>query len=218
MDDVPLVLLRLLSLGNYGALLYGGTLVVVAESARDPQSFLAVLNQQGVTVLNQTPSSFSLLAQHILNSNTRPQLALRYVIFGGEALDPAQLKQWNAAYPAVSLVNMYGITETTVHVTFKALTQESLGSYVSNIGRPIPTTSTYVMDAAQDLLPVGVLGELHVGGAGSRARLSASTGSDCRKAGSVCGPATGPESTGAETWDGIWPTERSSISAASITR
>ena len=150
----------------YGALLYGGTLVIVPESARDPQSFLAVLNQQGVTVLNQTPSAFSLLAQHVLSSDDRPNLALRYVIFGGEALDPPHLKQWRAAYPNVSLVNMYGITETTVHVTFKELTPESLDSHVSNIGRPIPTTSTYVMDGRQDLLPVGVLGELHVGGAG----------------------------------------------------
>jgi amino acid adenylation domain-containing protein len=150
----------------YGALLYGGTVVILPESARDPQSFLAVLRQHGVTVLNQTPSAFSLLAQHVLSSREQPSLALRYVIFGGEALDPAQLTQWRGAYPRVSLINMYGITETTVHVTFKELTPDSLSSHVSNIGIPIPTTSTYIMDSRQDLLPVGVLGELHVGGAG----------------------------------------------------
>jgi len=150
----------------YGALLYGGTLVIVPESARDPQSFLAVLSQHHVTVLNQTPSAFSLLVQHVLSLRERPHLALRYVVFGGEALDPAQLKQWREAYPNVSLINMYGITETTVHVTFKELTSQSLSSPVSNIGIPIPTTSTYIMDSRQDLLPVGVLGELHVGGEG----------------------------------------------------
>jgi amino acid adenylation domain-containing protein len=150
----------------YGALLYGGTLVIVPESARDPQSFLAVLRRHGVTVLNQTPSAFSLLAQHALSGRDQPHLALRYVIFGGEALDPAQLTRWRGAYPNVSLVNMYGITETTVHVTFKELTPDSISSHVSNIGTPIPTTSTYIMDGRQDLLPVGVLGELHVGGEG----------------------------------------------------
>jgi acyl carrier protein len=81
-------------------------------------------------------------------------------------LDPVQLTRWHAAYPGVTLVNMYGITETTVHVTFKALTSDDLGSTVSNIGGPIPTTTTYIMDAGQSLLPVGVVGELHVGGAG----------------------------------------------------
>jgi amino acid adenylation domain-containing protein len=150
----------------YGALLYGGTLVIVPESARDPQSFLAVLSQHRVTVLNQTPSAFSLLAQHALSFRERPHLALRYVIFGGEALDPVQLEQWREVYGHVALINMYGITETTVHVTFKELTWEGLASHVSNIGVPIPTTTTYIMDSRQDLLPVGVLGELHVGGDG----------------------------------------------------
>jgi len=150
----------------YGALLYGGTLVVVPESARDPQSFLPILSRHDVTVLNQTPGAFSLLVQHALSGSQRPQLSLRYVIFGGEALDPVQLTQWHAAYPSVTLVNMYGITETTVHVTFKALTADDVGSNVSNVGKPIPTMTTYVMGSAQGLLPVGVVGELHVGGDG----------------------------------------------------
>jgi amino acid adenylation domain-containing protein len=150
----------------YGALLYGGTLVVVPESARDPESLLPLLRRHGVTVLNQTPGSFSLLAQHVLSGDQRPPLSLRYVIFGGEALDPVQLTKWRGSYPGVTLVNMYGITETTVHVTFKELTSDDLASNVSNIGRPIPTTTTYVMDSVQSLLPIGVIGELHVGGAG----------------------------------------------------
>jgi surfactin family lipopeptide synthetase A len=150
----------------YGALLYGGTLVVVPESDRDPQSFLPILSRHDVTVLNQTPGAFSLLVQHALSGNHHPRLSLRYVIFGGEALDPVQLTHWHAAYPGVALVNMYGITETTVHVTFKALTSDDVGSNVSNVGKPIPTTTTYVMDSAQSLLPVGVVGELHVGGDG----------------------------------------------------
>jgi amino acid adenylation domain-containing protein len=150
----------------YGALLYGGTLVIVPESDRNPQSLLPILSRHRVTVLNQTPGSFSLLAKQVLSGNHLTALALRYVIFGGEALDPGQLAQWHEAYPRVRLVNMYGITETTVHVTFKELITDDLGSPVSNIGRPIPTTTTYIMDGAQHLLPVGVIGELHVGGAG----------------------------------------------------
>jgi len=155
----------------YGALLYGGTLVVVAEEvAKDPVLFLKLLREQGVTVLNQTPSAFESLARAALSGDARGagggELALRYVIFGGEALHPVQLREWRAAYPSVRLINMYGITETTVHVTFKEIGDRELAENESNIGRPIPTTTAYVMDERLRLLPVGVVGEVCVGGGG----------------------------------------------------
>ena len=149
----------------YGALLYGGKLVVVAEPVmKDPSLFLGLLLGERVTVLNQTPTAFDNVMGQALERQAG--LALRYVIFGGEALHPAQLREWKKAYPAVKLINMYGITETTVHVTFKEITDAEIEENVSNIGRPIPTTTTYIMDADLRLLPVGVIGEVCVGGVG----------------------------------------------------
>jgi len=82
--------------------------------------FVELLYKERVTVLNQTPSSFQNVADEILRRGD-PRFALRYVIFGGEALHPAYLKAWKFAYPEVKLINMYGITETTVHVTFREI-------------------------------------------------------------------------------------------------
>jgi amino acid adenylation domain-containing protein len=150
----------------YGALLYGGKLVIVPEPVmKDPSLFLELLVKQKVTVLNQTPTAFYNLTTEALKSAS-PKLALRYVIFGGEALHPVQLKEWKHAYPGTKLINMYGITETTVHVTFKEITDREIEENRSNIGNPIPTTTTYVMDAKLRLLPVGVAGEICVGGEG----------------------------------------------------
>ena len=97
---------------------------------------------------------------------TVPTVPVRYVIFGGEALNPAKLKPWHRAFPTCQLINMYGITETTVHVTYLALQSEHLEHTSSLIGTPIPTLTTYVLDSEQQLVPVGESGELYVGGAG----------------------------------------------------
>jgi iturin family lipopeptide synthetase A len=150
----------------YGALLYGGKLVLIpGMTARDPEAYLDILKREKVTVVNQTPSSFYHLITAELN-RARENLYVKYVIFGGEALNPLRLKEWKARYPEVKLINMYGITETTVHVTFKYLSDDEIGSIISNIGKPIPTLSTYVMDKDLKLLPIGVPGELCVGGEG----------------------------------------------------
>ncbi|MFZ6028538.1 MAG: amino acid adenylation domain-containing protein [Chloroflexota bacterium] len=150
----------------YGALLYGGRLVIVPETvAKDPVAFLDLLINEKVTVLNQTPTAFYVLAREALQT-TLPKLTLRYIIFGGEALHPLTLKEWRNAYPATKLVNMYGITETTVHVTIKEITDQEIASNLSNIGVPIPTATTYLLDHDLHLLPVGVPGEVCVGGLG----------------------------------------------------
>ncbi|WP_217606646.1 non-ribosomal peptide synthetase [Chitinophaga sp. GbtcB8] len=150
----------------YGALLFGGKLVMVpAVTARDPQSFIRLMHREGVTILNQTPSSFYNLIRQELQENVAG-LKVRYVIFGGEALSPGALAEWKLRYPATRLINMYGITETTVHVTYKEIREEEIACNTSNIGRPIPTLYCYVLDQHQRLLPAGVPGELHVGGAG----------------------------------------------------
>jgi len=150
----------------YGALLYGGKLVLVsAAAARDTHAFLDILNQQEVTVLNQTPAAFYNLADV---ETTRPDrlLKVRYVIFGGEALNPPKLKEWYRKYPATKLINMYGITETTVHVTYKEIGLKEIQAAISNIGKPIPTLTCYILDRNLRLVPLGVPGELCVGGEG----------------------------------------------------
>ena len=143
----------------WGALLHGGRLVVVPPDAvRSPEDFLALLAEQRVTVLNQTPSAF-----YRLSAVASPPLSLRYVVFGGEALDASRLAEWRRRHPdGPRLVNMYGITETTVHVTHRELGE----SGPATVGVPIPDLRAYVLDA--DLVPVppGVTGELYVAGAG----------------------------------------------------
>jgi amino acid adenylation domain-containing protein/non-ribosomal peptide synthase protein (TIGR01720 family) len=157
----------------WGALLYGGRLVVVPfEVSRSPEAFYALLETEGVTVLNQTPSAFRQLMrvdeEAAARGEMRP-LALRNVVFGGEALDPASLRGWvsRRGVDAPRLVNMYGITETTVHVTYRVITREDVeNGGGSPIGVAIPDLSVYVLDAKGQPVPVGVPGELYVGGAG----------------------------------------------------
>ncbi|EPY04511.1 bacitracin synthetase 3, partial [Paenibacillus alvei TS-15] len=150
----------------YGALLYGGRLVIIPkQTAQDPAAYLQVLKQEQVTIVNQTPTAFYHLADEELRC-TDKRLSVRKVIFGGEALEPLQLKRFREKYPETQLINMYGITETTVHVTYKELTEDDLGLSKSNIGSPIPTLTAYVLDAARQPVPIGIPGELYVGGAG----------------------------------------------------
>ncbi|WP_143569114.1 AMP-binding protein, partial [Streptomyces acidiscabies] len=126
------------------------------------EAFAALLAEEGVTVLNQTPSAFYQLPSDASG------LSLRYVIFGGEALEPARLTDWYAhhADDAPVLVNMYGITETTVHVTYEALDAASVGQSSSVIGTAIPDLRVYVLDERLNPVPPGVAGELYVAGAG----------------------------------------------------
>lgn len=151
----------------YGALLYGGRLVVVPEMvAKDTELFWQLLAEQRVTVLNQTPSAFYRLIQADASQTQAALAALRYVIFGGEALAPYQLKGWAEKYPTTRLINMYGITETTVHVTYKQINQPEIESGISNIGKPIPTLGCYILSQQQQPVPRGVVGELYVAGEG----------------------------------------------------
>jgi amino acid adenylation domain-containing protein len=150
----------------YGALLFGGKLIVVPKMiAKDPTSFLQLIKEQEVTVLSQTPSSFYNLIREETDKKQH-DLHLRYVVFGGEALSPAQLKPWLDIYPQTQLINMYGITETTVHVTYKEIDAAAIQEGVSNIGVPIPTLKCYVLDDKLQLLPKGARGELYVAGEG----------------------------------------------------
>jgi amino acid adenylation domain-containing protein/non-ribosomal peptide synthase protein (TIGR01720 family) len=152
----------------WGALLYGGRLVVVPYLiSRSPEEFHQLLLQEKVTVLNQTPSAFKQLTQ--IYSNEAACLSLRYVIFGGEVLEPSSLLPWfqRTGKNDIQFVNMYGITETTVHVTYYPLTKHDAENGLANvIGRPIPDLQLYVLDTNLQPVAVGITGELYVGGAG----------------------------------------------------
>jgi len=154
----------------WGALLYGGRLVIVPYwLSRSPDEFYRLLHREQVTVLNQTPSAFLQLMQAEEQQEPPADSSLRLVIFGGEALEPLRLKPWFERHGDHSpqLINMYGITETTVHVTYRRLTRQDLESAApSPIGRPLADLQTYLLDADANLCPVHVRGELHVGGAG----------------------------------------------------
>jgi len=191
----------------WGALLYGGRLVVVPwQVSREPAAFAELLQRERVTVLNQTPSAFRQLMWAEPHPPTPSPIAppptgrggattqsfpplpveggamgeggqggevgrretLRYVIFGGEALDPTALEPWFARHgdEQPRLVNMYGITETTVHVTYRPMAQADAARPASLIGQPIPDMTLHVLDRHLQLQPVGVPGEICVGGEG----------------------------------------------------
>ncbi|MEO8191046.1 MAG: amino acid adenylation domain-containing protein [Acidobacteriota bacterium] len=150
----------------WGALRHGGRLVVVPrEITRSPAEFRSLLSERRITVLNQTPSAFRQCVQ--ADALVETALNLRLVIFGGEALDSKMLVPWFERHGAESprLVNMYGITETTVHVTAHPLSLSDAGG-TDVIGRPIPDLRVYVLNPALELCPIGVTGEIHVGGPG----------------------------------------------------
>ncbi|NEW06374.1 amino acid adenylation domain-containing protein [Paenibacillus sp. SYP-B3998] len=155
----------------WGPLLHGGRLIVVPHTiSRSPLEFLQLLVEEGVTVLNQTPSAFYQLMQADKENPSLGQLlSLRYVIFGGEALELSRLEDWYDRHldHAPTLINMYGITETTVHVSFNALNRQIAALRANSlIGRAIPDLQVYVLDANLQPVPPGVVGELYVAGEG----------------------------------------------------
>ena len=154
----------------WGALLYGGRLIVVPHDvSRSPRDFYELLVREGVTILNQTPSAFRQLVQYEVEAQPTGELQLRYIIFGGESLDLSRLTPWierhGDQHPI--LVNMYGITETTVHTTYRVITRQDIESGLGSvIGDPNPDTSLNLLDARLNPVPACVPGEIFVGGPG----------------------------------------------------
>jgi amino acid adenylation domain-containing protein len=151
----------------WGCLLTGGRLVVVPYwITRATDEFHELLVRERVTVLNQTPSAFSTLVE--VDGRATGELPVRLVIFGGEPLDGRMLLPWFARhpYPTCRLVNMYGITETTVHVTMQTVTPAAAAAGSRSVGRALPGWSVSIRDARGRMCPVGATGEIYVGGAG----------------------------------------------------
>ncbi|OBI76402.1 non-ribosomal peptide synthetase [Mycobacterium sp. E740] len=165
----------------FGALCSGGRLVMVPDAVvRSPEELYALLVSEQVRVLSQTPSAFyALQAADGLAPELGDQLKLETVVFGGEALEPARLTGWFDRHPEPRLLNMYGITETTVHASVREIVPADTHATVSPIGVPLAHLGFFVMDAWLRPVPVGVVGELYVAGAGvaegyvGRAGLSA---------------------------------------------
>jgi amino acid adenylation domain-containing protein len=153
----------------WGALIKGGKLVIVPFwVSRSPSDFYQLLIDQKVTVLNQTPSAFNALIQE--DNKREETLSLRYVIFGGEALSLKSLRPWVAKHgdSKPALINMYGITETTVHVTYRKVTAADINTQLlsSNIGQPLSDLGIVLLNQEQTLVADGIIGEMYVCGDG----------------------------------------------------
>ncbi|MET9362292.1 amino acid adenylation domain-containing protein [Streptomyces sp. NPDC006632] len=152
----------------WGALVHGGELLVPDYGlTRSPVDFRRLVQERAVTVLNQTPSAFYQFIEADRLAD-EPLTALRRVVFGGEALDLGRLRGWVERYgtAAPELVNMYGITETTVHVTHRVLSDDDFahGDDVSPIGGPLPGLVTHLLDDRLAPVPPGREGAIYVAG------------------------------------------------------
>ena len=152
----------------WGALLYGGRLVVVPDAVvRSPEDLHALLVSEQVDVLSQTPTAFyALQGVDVPADEPTQQLALKAVVFGGEALEPHRLRTWLQSPGSPRMINMYGITETTVHASFREIAEADVDCAVSPIGRPLANLGFFVLDGWLQPVPAGVVGELYVAGSG----------------------------------------------------
>ncbi|MFF0550184.1 amino acid adenylation domain-containing protein [Streptomyces sp. NPDC004311] len=153
----------------WGALVHGGELLVPDYGlTRSPADFHRLVRERGVTVLNQTPSAFHQFTEADRQAGGPALPALRLIVFGGEALDPVRLRGWVERHgtEAPRLVNMYGITETTVHVTHRVLTDEDVrrDDAASPIGGPLPGLVTHLLDDRLRPVPPGRTGAVYVAG------------------------------------------------------
>lgn len=147
----------------WGALLNGARLVgVTKETTLCPSEFEAFLAREGITVLFLTTALFNQVARE------RPQAfgTLKTVMFGGEAVDPKWVRAILECAPPERLLHVYGPTENTTFSTWHLVTQSPEEGDTVPIGRPIANSTVYVLGPDMQPLPVGVPGEVYVGGDG----------------------------------------------------
>jgi amino acid adenylation domain-containing protein len=179
----------------WGALLTGGTLVgIERETLLAPHALAAALKAEDINVLWLTASVFGEVAREIPAAFRD----LEYVLFGGEAVEPRWVELVQQAGPPRHLLNGYGPTEGTTFSLCHEVTQSVQSGGPVPVGRPIANTRAYILDAQGQPVPIGVAGEIHVGGAGLARGY-------WRRAGQTI-------------WDATGPTARSSSSAAPIRR
>ncbi|WP_265609665.1 non-ribosomal peptide synthetase [Alteromonas sp. ASW11-130] len=151
----------------WGALLTGAQVCVISyDDSRDTKAFIDVINKEEITILSQTPSAFNQLT--LVDESTPVGASLRLVVFGGESLNTGSLLPWFDRHPESQcrLVNMFGITETTVHVTAKEITRLEAINRSRSVGKAINGWNIYILDDEQNILPNGIVGEIYVSGKG----------------------------------------------------
>ena len=151
----------------WGALLHGGKAIIIPSGvARAPATFYEVLHKERITVLCHTPSAFYPLIEQDQKAGEALPLALRYIIFAGEALEFQRLKPWVARHrEEPALINMYGPTEATVYSTYYEIPKDRLDAG-SIIGVPIPGQQLHLLDEDRAPVPQGAIGEIYIGGCG----------------------------------------------------
>ncbi len=152
------------------ALLVGGRTEILGDAtARDPVLLLDALDRQGVSIFETVPSMLGALLEEIESrpAASRPILAsLRWLIATGEVLPPDLCDRWLRACPGIPLLNAYGPTECSDDVSHLTIHDSFPGSGSVPIGRPVINTRLHVVDRRLQLQPLGVPGELCVGGDG----------------------------------------------------
>ncbi|PKV49528.1 amino acid adenylation domain-containing protein [Aquimarina sp. MAR_2010_214] len=150
----------------FGSLLFGGQLhLLPKEKIMDFKAYINTINSQGITILNFTPKVFAEFERFRVQHQLRCP-SVRYVVFAGDTLYPNILRQWSIDHPDTKMINMYGITEITVHGSFKKLTTEDIeqNGQVSNIGSALQGVKFYLFDEHLRLLPEGDIGEIYISG------------------------------------------------------
>src|SRR5258706_2366056 len=148
-------------------LMVGGRVEIINdEVVHDPASLLAQVDQCGITVLEVVPTLLRAITDEA-GSTSRMLAALRWVIATGEALAPDLSRQWVNSYPQIPLLNAYGPTECSDDVTHYRIDSSPPADIAQvSIGQPIPNMETYILDRMMLPVPIGVPGELYVGGIG----------------------------------------------------
>ncbi|MBW4508480.1 MAG: amino acid adenylation domain-containing protein [Scytonematopsis contorta HA4267-MV1] len=152
------------------ALLVGGRVEIVrSETTADPAELISLIQRQQVSILEIVPSLLRMMLQHIeQDGNTKPNLPeLRWILLTGETLPPQLCRQWFEYYPTIPMMNAYGPTECSDDVTHYPIYQPPEEAVLNlPIGRPISNTQLYILDTYLQPVPIGVAGELYVGGSG----------------------------------------------------
>ncbi|MFC9898103.1 amino acid adenylation domain-containing protein [Nocardia sp. NPDC127579] len=151
----------------WGALSTGGMAVIVDHiTSRSPDLFGDLLIRERVTMLSQTPSAFGQFSEAVRGTGLSA-LTLRYVVLGGEAVDSGRMRDWYSRYGTDTprVVNLYGITETTVHVTICELDEWAATSSSRTVGLSLPGVGVHILDSRVRVAPTGVDGEIYVAGA-----------------------------------------------------
>ncbi|MEN5378517.1 amino acid adenylation domain-containing protein [Sphingobacterium kitahiroshimense] len=150
----------------FGSLLNGSCLIIVPTDIKyDSYEFVKLIEEAGVTILNQTPAALYQFLDEI-KSFSELNLKLRYILLGGEKLEPGKLTWFRQSFPEIKMVNLYGVTEATVFATFNLITKENFNLSSGDIGKPIPFWHTIILDKNRTIVPSGIIGEIYIGGPG----------------------------------------------------